>query len=501
MGFNSSSSSSGAYKIVLDNQSMSPCQQSCEVKFKFGRPQDIRSNELYLTRQSYNVSVEDFYLVEDRLPEQLNQALVVSSLLIAASTSSGQAALIKMLFELEQVIEVHKYLNLELPVVFKEFIEALSSFRFMDITTVLQYDINSQMKQLSGAYLDCKGHSKIVYYESGVNFYKNIVPVLFSFGVVVAINLLLWALLKLLPCSIPRLLAQKIRIRWVITLSEMLETLVIPASLFFMFLLAYTIPSGAYFWVYLLGYLLCLFLLLFPFVTLSLVVLGRDKLSEVELEIVEDLLQDCHLGNKVSYAFYVYGYLKKMALGLLLGTGLSGLVQTFLLISINIGHLLMIAYIVAYRVYKSKIKILTRTINLVCVIVLEGLVLGYNLTYSSIDTKILIGVTCTYLTLIATGVGLFEILIKVVEVLFQKIKQDTQQTPGFIRNSNNRVLKCEMAKNSLAILNIDADSQDGKEDDKEAEYQEPMPSYPSRETIKTKAKPAQDEPEDSLNEG
>lgn len=46
---------------------------------------------------------------------------------------------------------MHKYLNVELPVVFKEFVEALSNFRFMDVTTVISYDINEDIRKLSGS--------------------------------------------------------------------------------------------------------------------------------------------------------------------------------------------------------------------------------------------------------------------------------------------------------------------------------------------------------------
>lgn len=187
--------------------------------------------------------------------------------------------MIKMLFELEQVIEVHKYVNMELPVVFKEFIEALSMFRFMDITTVLQYDVNSRLRELSGADLDSKGNYKIVYYENGANFYKNIVAVLFSTLIVMVVNLLIWGLFRILPCSLTKSLAEKIKIRWVITLSEMLETLVIPISLFFVFQIAYTVPTTIYIWVYALGYLLFLFILTFPFITLSFLVIQRQKMS------------------------------------------------------------------------------------------------------------------------------------------------------------------------------------------------------------------------------
>ena len=73
----------------------------------------------------------------DRLPDELNQAFMVTGVLIGAASATGQTSMIKMLFELEQIITFHKYLNMEIPVVFKEFLEALSSFQFMDLTFFL----------------------------------------------------------------------------------------------------------------------------------------------------------------------------------------------------------------------------------------------------------------------------------------------------------------------------------------------------------------------------
>ena len=53
------------------------------------------------------------------MPENLSEVFVVISTLIAVSAATGQSNLLKVLFELEQIIEFHKYLNLNIPVVFK----------------------------------------------------------------------------------------------------------------------------------------------------------------------------------------------------------------------------------------------------------------------------------------------------------------------------------------------------------------------------------------------
>jgi len=50
--------------------------------------------------------------VEDKLPQQLNQALFIGGMFVGASMGGGLSSLVKMLFELEQMIEFHKYIDL-----------------------------------------------------------------------------------------------------------------------------------------------------------------------------------------------------------------------------------------------------------------------------------------------------------------------------------------------------------------------------------------------------
>lgn len=98
--------------------------------------------------------------------------------------------------------------------------------------------------------------------------------------------------------------------------------------------------------------------------------------------------------------------MKKFMFGIFLSMNVSGLIQLFILITINIIHMLIIIYIIVHKIYNSKLKILTRSINLLCVIALEGIILGYNMNYNNIEGMILMGVTCTYLTIIVTLIGI-----------------------------------------------------------------------------------------------
>ena len=65
-----------------------------------------------------------------------------------------------------------------MPLIFKEFIESLSIFRFLDITTVFSFDLDEMLQSLSTNEFNTKGPIKAVYYQYGINFYKNIIPVI-----------------------------------------------------------------------------------------------------------------------------------------------------------------------------------------------------------------------------------------------------------------------------------------------------------------------------------
>ena len=67
----------------------------------------------------------------------MQQAFTVLGLVVAGSFGGGLTGLLKILFEMEQMIDFHKYVNLTLPVVFNQLVESMSSFRFMDLTVLL----------------------------------------------------------------------------------------------------------------------------------------------------------------------------------------------------------------------------------------------------------------------------------------------------------------------------------------------------------------------------
>lgn len=48
--------------------------------------------------------------------------------------------------------------------VFKEFVEELSMFKFLDFASVLPFDLNAEMRNLAANGMDNKGPTKAVYY-------------------------------------------------------------------------------------------------------------------------------------------------------------------------------------------------------------------------------------------------------------------------------------------------------------------------------------------------
>ena len=85
-------------------------------------------------------------------------------MLVGAAAGGGLSSMLKMLFEIEQMINFHKYLNMEMPLIFKEFIESLSIFKFLDITTVFPFDIDAILQDFSTSEFNTKGPVKAVYY-------------------------------------------------------------------------------------------------------------------------------------------------------------------------------------------------------------------------------------------------------------------------------------------------------------------------------------------------
>lgn len=49
--------------------------------------------------------------------------------------------------------------------------------------------------------------------------------------------------------------------------------------------------------------------------------------------------------------------------------------------------------------------------------------MAYNINYSQLNEMILIGIACTYFSIISTVMGLIEMFIKLGDIAFQKLRK------------------------------------------------------------------------------
>lgn len=139
------------------------------------------------------------------------------------------------------------------------------------------------------------------------------------------------------------------------------------------------------------------------------------------------MFQDVDIKSRASYVAYMLAFGRKFFFAMFLTPALPGLIQINMLIFVNLMHFFFIAYIVLNRLFTSKIKVITRAINVLSIIVLELVILIYNINYSAKENMIAMGITCTYLTIVATITGILEVFIKVGEIILQKIKKNSKE--------------------------------------------------------------------------
>lgn len=230
--------------------------------------------------------------------------------------------------------------------------------------------------------MDNKGPSKAIYYEFGCNFYKNVIASVFTVFIILLLNVAVYFLLSWMPCELLKKGAKKIKLRWIITLSDLTETLVLPISLFGLFQMQYVTFLPQFIWIYILMVIFCGIIITFPFTVILFVQTSSKK--GIKKEIFEDLFQDVELTSRVSYIIYTFAFLRKFFFAMFLSPILPGLVQIILLVTINTAYLFLIIYIVINKIFTSKIKVLIRIISLLSLISLEIVILVYNMNYSEV---------------------------------------------------------------------------------------------------------------------
>jgi hypothetical protein len=95
-------------------------------------------------------------------------------------------------------------------------------------------------------------------------------------------------------------------------------------------------------------------------------------------EVYEDLLNDCQIDRPATYAFFIVSYYRKVIFGLALLHYIPGVTQGYAVIAVNTIYLGSILYIVTQKIFNSKLKMLTKTLNVLCVMGIEVVMIYYN---------------------------------------------------------------------------------------------------------------------------
>jgi hypothetical protein len=79
-------------------------------------------------------------------------------------------------------------------------------------------------------------------------------------------------------------------------------------------------------------------------------------------------MNDCKINGRITYIYYLYNFHKKFIIGVFLAAKISGEVQIGILLSLNSIHLVLVCYLIKNKIFNSRVKIITRTVNLISVI-------------------------------------------------------------------------------------------------------------------------------------
>lgn len=92
----------------------------------------------------------------------------------------------------------------------------------MDLTNLLPENIVSSIRGFPPNDLDQLGPPKMIYYDQGINFVKNIITGIISCIALLLFNFCIYWLLKLIPLKVTRKLSKKIQRRKIITIHDTL---------------------------------------------------------------------------------------------------------------------------------------------------------------------------------------------------------------------------------------------------------------------------------------
>ncbi len=133
---------------------------------------------------------------------------------------------------------------------------------------------------------------------------------LVSFCMVLAINFTLCLLLRIIPCHLFWRLSEKLRLRKLITFSDLLQSMILPIIVYGNFQLLRVHYRMDILWIYLFTTVLFFAVLFIPFFIITYVNIHRH--NEATVEVYQDLMQDCDLNRSATYVFYVVGFYRKI---------------------------------------------------------------------------------------------------------------------------------------------------------------------------------------------
>jgi hypothetical protein len=109
-----------------------------------------------------------------------------------------------------------------MPIIFNQLLDNLFFFRFLDITNLIPYNDQVAIQNVVASDLDVYGPPRLMYYENGLNFYKNSITAILTSCCLLAVNLILFFVLKAIPLNFTRGLAEKIGTRKMVTVHDTL---------------------------------------------------------------------------------------------------------------------------------------------------------------------------------------------------------------------------------------------------------------------------------------
>lgn len=156
-------------------------------------------------------------------------------------------------------------------------------FRFLSILNLFPYEYSQTIQNVVPDDLDNLGPPKLMYYENGLNFYKNIITAFISVFSLLVINYIIYLILRYIPLKITRKLAKKISIRKFITIHDSLEQLELPCMYYAFEQIQITLLRPKLMWIYGLAIFVSIIIVIFPFLIVLYIYSNRDNKAKVEI--------------------------------------------------------------------------------------------------------------------------------------------------------------------------------------------------------------------------